>query len=374
MNYSQISLTLSYFQPVKLLPYLLLPLSFLYGLGIYLRNLAYNNRWKKGKKLPVPIISVGNITVGGTGKTPMAEFLLEHLLSMGQRPAYLSRGYGRSTRGYLRVSAAAADGMRFGDEAFQVAHKFPKIPVVVCEDRVAGVKRLLSESEVDVVVLDDAFQHRRIHRDLDIVMVDGSRLPAKDWLLPAGNLRESRRGLHRADFVAVAKRPPGQSAAALPALVEAERYGFKTTVFDLKPVGVYHFFSEKVISIAELQGQSAHLFAGLGNNRFFFQQTAKLLQEKRSETAFADHYLYQKNDLEKILANLGPPNKNKPKFDGAIILTTEKDYFRLKSLPWIGDFSEFPFYYLKVKIVPVAGWKCMDNRIMQIIRTYGRHQ
>ena len=127
-----------------------------------------------------------------------------------------------------------------------------------------------------------------------------------------------------------------------------------------------------MIPVAELAHHPAHLFSGLGNNQFFFQQTAALIQKKCNETAFADHYAYQKADLEKILANLGAANKNKAKFDGTLILTTEKDYFRLKSMSWMGDFSNYPFYYLKVALVPVAGWEALQERIDEIIKKYGK--
>jgi tetraacyldisaccharide 4'-kinase len=359
---------------VNLLSYALYPISMLYGAGIALRNLAYDKGWKKNYPMPVPVISVGNVTVGGTGKTPMAEFLLEKLQAMGRNPAYLSRGYGRSTRGYLRVNPADAEGLRYGDEALQVARRFPHLPVVVCEDRVAGVERLLAETEADVVVLDDAFQHRRIARDLDLVMLDASRLPWNDALLPSGRLREPLRSIHRAEAVVVSKLPAEGSQKVLDDILQRFGKDKEVAAFDLEMVEIRHFFEDETLDPPDLRACSGAAFSGLGNNNYFFAGVENLLGKCLKTFPFRDHHAYTKSDLEKILGILPTIEENKPKFDGPLILTTEKDFVRLKSMPWFDDLIGQPLYYIRVAMVPRYGWEGIEKRIEKILNTHGKYQ
>lgn len=346
----------------------------LYGAGIALRNIAYNKGWKKNYPMPVPVISVGNITVGGTGKTPLAEFLLEKLQAMGRNPAYLSRGYGRSTKGYLRVNPADAEGLRYGDEALQVARRFPELPVVVCEDRVAGVRRLLAETNADVVVLDDAFQHRRIARDLDIVMVDASRPPWKDALLPSGRLREPIRSLRRADAMLVSKLPTTGAQEVLDEILDRFGKDLEVAAFDLEMLEVRHFFTDESMAPADLERYAGAAFSGLGNNKYFFAGVNEVLGKCVATTPFRDHHAYTKSDIEKILGILPRIEENKPKFDGPVILTTEKDYVRLRSMPWFDDLKDQPLYYIKVAMVPRRGWEGIETRIEKILNTHGKYQ
>lgn len=346
----------------------------LYGAGIWLRNLAYDKGWKKNYPMPVPVISVGNITVGGTGKTPLAEFLLEKLQAMGRNPAYLSRGYGRSTRGYLRVDPADEQGLRYGDEALQVARRFPQLPVVVCEDRVEGVRRLVAETKADVVVLDDAFQHRRIARDLDIVMIDATRLPWKDALLPSGRLREPLRSIRRADAIMLSKLPPVGGQEVLDEILHRFGQSLEVAAFDLEMQEVRHFFRDEVLHPHDLKGFAGAAFSGLGNNAYFFAGVQEILGKCVATTAFRDHHAYRQSDLEKILGILPRIEENKPKFDGPVILTTEKDYVRLRSMPWFGDLKDQPLYYIKVAMVPRRGWEGIETRIEKILNTHGKYQ
>ena len=363
---------------VKGFRFLLWPFALLYGAGVYLRNLAFDRGWKKAHRVGVPVISVGNITVGGTGKTPMAEFLLGKLQAMGRRPAYLSRGYGRSSKGYLLVDPAQADGLRYGDEALQVARRYPALPVAVCEDRVEGARRLITEEGADVIVLDDAFQHRRIHRDLDLVMVDATRLPCDDALLPMGRLREPVSNLDRAQAVVLSKLPPEWNQEELyrhRALTVHSNW--ELTAFVLQPVEARSFSGDVVISLEELGQYSGIAFSGLGNNAYFFRQVDELLGECTATVPFRDHHAYTANDRTKILGKLPDLDENNSKFDGPIILTTEKDYMRLRSLPGFAEWAELPLYYLQVRLQPhwalLEQWENIEHEVKEILDRYGKN-
>lgn len=186
---------------------LLWPLACLYDLVMRLRNAAFDRGWLPSHRFPCATIAVGNLAVGGTGKTPHAEYLLR-LLSCSFRVALLSRGYGRCSRGFV-MATSESTAAEIGDEPLQVYRKYPQITVAVDEKRSEGMERLLAQATPpQVVVLDDAFQHRYVAAGLYVLLTDYSRLYVDDFVLPAGRLRESRRGARRAQVVVVTKCPP----------------------------------------------------------------------------------------------------------------------------------------------------------------------
>ncbi len=340
----------------------LFPVGFLYGLVVSLRNLSYKWGFQKVHRVSVPVISVGNISLGGTGKTPMAEYLLGKLEEMGFHPAYLSRGYGRSSKGFLWVDPQAEHGRRFGDEAFQVAAKFPHLQVAVCENRVDGVRQMLRErpGTFDVLVLDDAFQHLRIHRDLNLVMVDCSRPPWKDLMLPAGNLREPLHGLRRTDFYVYTKFQNRVQAAHLASRYTADS---PSAIFELQPSELVPFFTGKPPVVPS----AIYAFAGLGNNQFFFDQLKQRYQTEVQTFPFPDHHLYRPGDLQKIVDLVQGHPKNSTNFGDALILTTEKDYFRLRGQTWLKAFNELPLFYLPARMVPLEGEVVLEAHLNQMI-------
>lgn len=348
--------------------FLMLPFSWIYGGILTLRNIAYDRGWKTTHSVGVPVISIGNITVGGTGKTPMAEFLLTHLLDMGLHPAYLSRGYGRKTSGFALVETADGSAERYGDEAFQVATKFPQVPVAVCEDRVGGAQKLLSLRSIDILVLDDAFQHRRIHRDLDLVMVDVSRLPTGDFLLPAGRLREPLRGLGRADALLLTKFTDQAAADAAMDSLHSRFQSAAIARVNMVPRGSRPFFPDKMppISLDELKGVSAVAFSGLGNNQHFRQTLLDLGVHLQVFSPFPDHHDYSTVELEKLLKGFEAQTEIKGKLAPALILTSEKDYFRIISMPWIKTQAHLPLYFLEVGMSPAEGWERVEQKIKNI--------
>ena len=185
---------------------LLLPFSWLFRVGVRLRNMAFDHAWLITRELPCPVISVGNLTVGGTGKTPMVIYLAEKIQKMGFKPAILSRGYRRKGKGTTIVSDGRKPPLDYtesGDEPALMAQRLPKIPIVVDEIRFRGGTHLVRKFDPDVVILDDGFQHRWLHRDLDIVLMDAASPFSDGKMLPAGRLREPPKNLKRADLVAI---------------------------------------------------------------------------------------------------------------------------------------------------------------------------
>lgn len=195
------------------LAWLLLPLAALFGLATALRRVAYRAGWLRTHRLPVPVVVVGNITVGGTGKTPVTGWLAEQCLAAGLRPGIVSRGYGGRPAAEPRLVAPDDRAEDVGDEPLLLRRQ-TGVPVCVHPDRVAAGRRLV-EQGVDIVLADDGLQHYRLQRDLELVVVDGQRRFGNGWLLPAGPLREPRSRLARADYVLVTGGPAGEGEHGL---------------------------------------------------------------------------------------------------------------------------------------------------------------
>ena len=332
---------------------LLLPISWLYQCVVFFRNMAYDQNWFKVHALDVPIISIGNISVGGTGKTPMAEYVLSWYIDQGFTPAYLSRGYGRKSKGFFWVKPSQDQARQVGDEALQVARKFPNLPVAVCEDRAAGIKRMTREGNIDVVVLDDAFQHRRVARNLDIVLLDANRMPDKDFFLPAGNLREGRKALLRADLVIVNKVADPGEILSLKRRMHA--WYPEPPLFCVPSLGSpVLFFPERILKPVEVN--RAIVFSGIGNNAFFRRQVEEMGLEVVDSFFFRDHYVYQMQDLVRMQKAF-----EQRKVD--LILTTEKDYCRLKDMKWLPQFSDLPLAYLPLKLE----WHEGEHRLAEVL-------
>ena len=200
----------------------LYPLSWLYGIGVCLRNKLFDWGWLRSKSFDVPVICVGNLAVGGTGKTPHTEYLIKLLQKNGVNVATLSRGYKRKSRGYV-LADDKSNVRQIGDEPYQIKNKFPNARVAVDENRCHGIEQLLKleNPTVEAIILDDAFQHRHVKAGLNILLTDFHRLLCDDALLPAGRLREPSSGKNRAQMVIVTKCPDDIKAASVsvPAIV-----------------------------------------------------------------------------------------------------------------------------------------------------------
>ena len=328
-------------------------LSTLYGAVIQWRNRRYDQGRVPVYRAPVPVISVGNLSTGGTGKTPMAEALLRRLQAAGwARPAYLSRGYGRRSQGYRLVQAGRDTAREVGDEALQVAAGFPQLPVAVCADRAEGIRRLTQEAGAQLIVLDDAFQHRRVARDLDLVLLDATRLPGQDRLLPAGRLREPVSSLARASLLVVNKIATPEQIPALEAALAG--YGRPLAFATLAPWTLQG--PEGPQPVTALAGQAVWLFAGIGNPDFFAQQVRSLGAQVVGQRFFRDHQPYRPAQLARLARAAAA--------QGAWLLTTEKDWYRLQGQ--LDPHYEPSIHYLQTRLRWLAGAHHFDAALDQI--------
>lgn len=285
----------------------LLPLSLPMALITSIRNWGFDRGFLRSKSFELPILSVGNLSTGGTGKTPMVSFLIEH--SNG-KVAVLSRGYGRNTKGFIEV-AKRHSATSVGDEPMEQKRKHPHAIVAVCEDRVKGVENLVkNHPTLSGVILDDAFQHRYISPSRSILLTPYDQVYSRDYILPAGNLRESRKGAKRADVIVVTKCPND--------LTDTKKEEIINNLNSPKPV----FFSR--ITYApnpEILGKKWLVVTGIANPQPLYDYLSSLKVEF-TPLKFPDHYPYAKRDIEKMKQAI-------QQYSLAGILTTSKDYERL---------------------------------------------
>lgn len=236
--------------------WLLLPLAALFSLGVAMRRFAFRAGWLAVQRIPVPVIVVGNLTVGGTGKTPVVEWLAKLCLEAGYRPGIVSRGYGGRQQAAPRLVTAGDRAEDVGDEPL-LLHRRTGLPVSVCPDRVAAARQLVAAG-VDLVIADDGLQHYRLARDLEIAIVDGDRRLGNGWLLPAGPLREPASRLRDVDLVLIRDGQP-----------EERERSFTTGIGGLRELN-----GEARTPLAALQGKRVRVIAGIGNPGRFHQQLA----------------------------------------------------------------------------------------------------
>lgn len=326
----------------------LLPLSWLYGMATAVRNRLFDWGVLKSERYPIPIIGVGNITVGGTGKTPHVEYLIRHLLGQGYKIAVLSRGYKRKTKGYL----LATDDSRMqdiGDEPWQVKQKFPEVYVAVDSNRRRGITRLMNDAEtsdVQVILLDDAFQHRYVKPGLNILLIDYHRLIVEDTLLPAGRLRESAKGIERAREVVITKCPASMTPMDFRVVQQS---------LSLRPYQGLYFskfkygelrglFNGKSRSISSIEAEEhILLLTGIASPE---QMMMDLNHYTRHITplSFPDHHFFTKQNAEQIeeaLKRISPPR---------FIITTEKDASRLRQCPELSEMVKQSLYVLPIEV------------------------
>ncbi len=308
------------------LRYLLVPLSLIFRAVVALRNLLHRSRVIKSKRCSDKVISVGNITTGGTGKTPVTLMLANWLKSHHLPFAVLSRGYqSPSGKGNLVFnSSASVSNNVVGDEIALLARKLPDTWFGVGQDRMRNIKTLQEKQDVGIFLLDDGFQHRQLFRDYDIVLVDASNPFGNGWLLPAGNLREPLSSLARADLLLIT-RAESRTPAELAALKEKLRkYIDVTRIFQVKTTisRLYDFATSEPVALNELSQRKCAAFCGIGNPDSFRQLlVANGITVNRS-IIFDDHHCYSEADLVLLRRMLT---------DGScdLLLTTEKDAVKL---------------------------------------------
>jgi tetraacyldisaccharide 4'-kinase len=307
----------------------------MYNLIMSIRNFLFDNGWGlKQQAFDVPLISVGNLSMGGTGKTPHTEYLVKLLQQAGKDVAVLSRGYGRVTKGY-RLATETSSASDIGDEPRQIKQKFPECTVAVCEKRVVGMQHLIAEREEAgktpdnwVVVLDDAFQHRYVKPGLNILLTDYARPYYADRVLPWGRLRESAVGAQRADIIVVTKCPKHLSSLA------AEQIRMKLTPLPTQEVFFTNFDYANPYSASNHQEtglpQSALVLTGIAKPQPLYAYLEAHGVEIKP-LAFPDHHAFTPSDVERINAAF----ETLP--EGSKVITTEKDAVRLQQLPTLSE-------------------------------------
>ena len=303
---------------------LLLPLAMLYGLGMGLRNLMYRIGVLRSVEFDLPVISIGNLTVGGTGKSPHIEYLLRWL-DQYINVAVLSRGYGRKTDGYRPVSVIDSVEQA-GDEPVQFKRKFPNVPISVSESRALGVPELVRYNpDSHCVLLDDAFQHLAVTPGLNILLTEFSRPFTRDWLLPAGRLREGRYEYRRADIIIVTKCPSGLTAQQRQNMIrEIDPYPRQRVFFSRYKYGLpYDMLRPDIRRGLDLQ-MDVLLVSAIANTDYLLEYLGQTVNSVQA-LEYSDHHYFDEADLSTVRRRFETlPGQHK------IILTTEKDATRLE--------------------------------------------
>ena len=320
--------------------YLLAPISWLFALALRIRHWLYDEHLLPSFSVSTPTICVGNLAVGGTGKTPHVEYIVR-LLASNYKVAVLSRGYGRATRGFLMADENST-ATTIGDEPMQIHCHFPEIPVAVCEDRVRGVRRLEKLfPDLDVVILDDAFQHRRIRAGLKILLTEYNHLYVNDSLLPVGRLRDLPSRSIKADVVVVTKCP-----------TDMKPIDCRVVSNKLKLAAFQHLvFSHIEYDTLPLSGTPL-MVTGIASAELMLSYVRSLAPDA-GHLAFADHHVFTVDDVQHIL-------KESARYD--YVLTTEKDYVRMQQ-------TELP-KLLSSHLVPLPIHMVADDEFDMLVKRY----
>lgn len=344
----------------KIIAWLLTPFSWLYGTAINIRNFLFDKHFIRAVEFDVPVVCVGNLTVGGTGKTPHVEYIVSQLRSR-YNIAIVSRGYKRETKGFVLANSKSTPET-IGDEPYQMYQKFGSFAkVAVCEKRSEAIQRLLDEfPEIDLVILDDAFQHRYIKPKVSVLLMDYNRPVNKDSLLPLGRLREPPEARYRAEILCITKCPTDQTQL---------NYRLWTKDVSPKPYQDLYFtnyeyqplrpvFPEDSPYRVELESltreDSMLLLTGIAHPRYFVQHF-KQFPFKKKVMHYPDHHKFQRSDIERIESTFkGMKGKHK------IIVTTEKDAVRLAGNPYFPHHLKPLIFYLPITVNVQEGLKGSD--------------
>ncbi|MDA3894360.1 MAG: tetraacyldisaccharide 4'-kinase [Salinivirgaceae bacterium] len=325
----------------------LFPFSVLYRIIVSTRNKLFDWEWLPSKKFDIPIINVGNITIGGTGKTPHIEYLI-NLLGKKYTLGIISRGYKRKTKGFIEVKTQSTV-KEVGDEPLQIKQKFQESLVIVDEKRVHAVEKLIAEDKTpDVLLLDDAYQHRHITPGLNILLIEHNRLITKDEMLPVGKLREPAHNSSRANIVILTKCPENLYPIDFRLIGnELNLFPYQTLFFTtFKYNGLKPLFkgSSKYKTIKDLKGVETIIVTGIANPKGIYKKLKKA-GAKITKLSFPDHYNFKLAAINKIYNTyLSVQTKNK------IILCTEKDAVRFKTGRFKDKLANLPIYTLPIEV------------------------
>ncbi len=308
------------------------PFALLYGIIVWFRNRLFDLEILSAKSYDVPVICIGNLETGGTGKSPLISYVAGILLQSGRKVAVISRGYGRLTKGY-RIVEIECGATEVGDEPLQLKLRHPDSVVVVCEDRLKGIERLLTEHpELDVILMDDGFQHRWVRPSLSILVTSGQRPFWKGHLLPVGNLRESRSEARKADMI-ILTGDGEKSVWQQP----SDQMIFSSHTITTELVQ----FSGPQLAVSEID--HVVLVSGIANSHRF---KASAIEHYKvvGHLRFADHHIYTPNDLRQL--------RNLDSFGSGVnaVITTEKDASRLRNTAVLKQLERTPMFFLPIEV------------------------
>ncbi len=350
-------------------------LSWLYGLVVYIRNKLFDIRILRQSTYDIPIICVGNITAGGTGKTPHIEYLIQ-FLSSRYRVAVLSRGYKRKKKGFIVVneSDTAED---VGDEPLQIKQKYPDTLVVVDKNRRSAIRKILAFSEEkkpNVILLDDGFQHRYVQPSLSILLVDSNRPIFEDRLLPAGRLREPINAKNRAGMVIVTKCAESMQPIDYRIFSNTlDLYPYQSLFFTTLDYGmlqpVFKDFDLQELSLSDLRKIHILLIAGIANPKPLEEKLNKYTYNLYT-SYFPDHHFFTKKDISAIQKQF-----NEIPDDDKIIVTTEKDAVRLRASSFLGNEIKQSIYYIPIEVAFIykEDKKLFKQKINKHVKSYQEH-
>ncbi len=300
---------------------LLRPLGAAFGLGVRVRHAAYRHGWFKTRRLNHPVVSVGNLTAGGTGKTPLVAYIARLLLRHDWRPSILTRGYGRSSKDAMILLppdvGRRPDPREVGDEPALLARTIPEVPLVVCADRFRGGQMAEMQHQVNVHILDDGFQHLALARDVEVLVLDATQPLSDRNLLPAGRQREPLSAIRRAQIVVLTRT---DSADPLPVEELARKIHPVARIFrsQTKLLGWTEALSGENVSMESIRPQKVAAFCALGNPQAFFADLRRWGFDLAAENAFPDHHVYTGGEIDRLAADA--------RAHGATaLLTTQKD-------------------------------------------------
>jgi tetraacyldisaccharide 4'-kinase len=306
---------------------LLQPLTAAFRVGVALRQAGYRHGWLKSKRLARPVVSVGNLTVGGTGKTPLVACVAKILLRRGWKPSILTRGYGRNSKAKLIIvppgTGRRVDASEIGDEPALLVRTLPEVPLLVCADRFSGGQAAEERFNVDAHILDDGFQHWALARDVDVLSLDATQTLSDGRLLPAGRQREPLSALRRAQIVVVTRTesadPQPLEALVLKSHPAARIFRSRTGLLSWEDA-----ISGEAVAVDQIRLQNAAAFCGLGNPRAFFSDLRRWGFNLVAEDAFPDHHVYTDGEIRRLVARAREKG-------ATTLLTTGKDAVKFRS-------------------------------------------
>ncbi len=343
----------------KLFRILLIPLCGLYGVIVHIRNYCYNVGIYKQKRLPCTVISIGNIVVGGTGKTPTAATIAKLLHSVEIKVAVLLRGYKRHKGEKILIVSddknLLSSREESGDEAYMLAHQLSAIPIIVGKRRFLAGEAAISKFKSEALILDDGFQHRQLARDLDILTIDATQPYGTNSMLPIGTLREPKSSIKRADII-ILTRTDATGTNIEQLKTELNQLAPNTPILESihKPISLYRLNQtdqNSAVPLNNLSGKRLLAVCGIGNPNAFAKTLEKHNPDKVELLAFPDHHLYTKSDLQQIQHKLKQVNAE-------WIVTTQKDEHKLAHIN-----SELQIFVLAIELIITEGEKVLLDKL-----------